>query len=100
MSMVPRVGDAIGLLRAQSEALVALPGTLLALNRSVRGLADAVAQAGDTVAAVQRLATRLDALVSELEKPVRDLAPGLQRLAAVLDDPVVDQVPDTLRKIS
>ena len=48
---------------------------------------------------VNRLAVRLDSLVEELEEPLSALAPGLRRLAVVLDDPVVDEVPDTLRKV-
>ncbi|MCP6423772.1 hypothetical protein NL463_31130, partial [Klebsiella pneumoniae] len=31
--------------------------------------------------------------------PVRALAPGLTRLAVVLDDPVIEELPDTLRKV-
>ena len=97
MARLPGIGDLIGVVQAQTEALAALPHTLSTLNRSVRGLADAVTQARDAVAAVQRLAVRADALFAELEEPVRELAPGLRRLAAVLDDPVIDELPDTMR---
>jgi hypothetical protein len=31
---------------------------------------------------------------------VRALRPGLERLARVLDDPAVDTIPDTVRKLS
>jgi hypothetical protein len=37
--------------------------------------------------------------VEELEEPLRAVAPGLTRLAKVLDDPVVEDLPDTLRKV-
>jgi hypothetical protein len=55
--------------------------------------------ARDTIASAQRIAERLEDLVEELEEPVRALKPGLERVGRVLDDPVVDTVPDTLRSI-
>ena len=55
--------------------------------------------ARETFAAVQRMTVRLDAMLEELEEPVRALAPGLTRLAVVLDDPVIEELPDTLRKV-
>ena len=66
----------------------------------MRQLSEAVGQARETAAAVQRLAVRLDGLVEELEEPVRALAPGLRRLAVVLDDPVIETIPDTLRAVT
>jgi ABC-type transporter Mla subunit MlaD len=98
---VPRLPgpDLLGLVRAQTEALVALPGTVLSLATAVRGLSDVVHSAREAAATVNRLAVRLDGLVEELEEPLRDLAPGLKRLAVVLDDPVVEELPDILRKV-
>ncbi len=58
-----------------------------------------VQQAREAVATVHRVAARADELVAELEEPLRALRPGLARLAAVLDNPVVDDVPATLRQI-
>jgi hypothetical protein len=52
-----------------------------------------------TIASAQRIAERLEDLVEELEEPVRALKPGIERVGRVLDDPVVDTVPDTLRRI-
>lgn len=89
----------LGLLQAQTEALAALPQTVTALTGAVRSLADVAHQARETAVVVNRLATRLDGLVEELEEPLRALAPGLSRLAVVLDDPVVEELPDTLRKV-
>jgi ABC-type transporter Mla subunit MlaD len=85
--------------QVQSEALAALPATVGALSSAVRGLADVVQESRETLAAVHRLAVRLDGLVEELEEPLRGLAPGMTRLATVLDDPVVEELPDTLRKV-
>ena len=70
--------------------------SLLGAARSAVGL---VEDARESVRAVHRLALRADGLVTELEEPVRALVPGIRRLAAVLDDPVVEQVPDTLRQV-
>ena len=58
-----------------------------------------VQQAREAVATVHRVAARADVLVAELEEPLRALRPGLARLAAVLDNPVVDDVPATLRQV-
>ena len=99
MARLPGIGDLLGVLQAQTEALAALPQTLATLNRSVRGLAESVTQAREAVGAVQRLAVRADALFEELEEPVRELAPGLRRLAVVLNDPVIDELPDTMRTL-
>lgn len=96
---MPDVG---ALLRTQAEVLTALagvPATLASLQRSVRRLADVVEQAQDTIALVQRLASRIDAVVAEVEAPVRALAPGLRNAALVLGDPVITTVPDTLRQV-
>lgn len=95
----PTPGDLVGLLAAQAEALAALPVTLVALNRAARTLAEATAEAAATMRRVSALAGRLDALLDDLEEPVRGLAPGLTRLAEVLEDPVVSELPDTVRAL-
>ena len=99
MARIPGIDNLFSVLQSQSEALSALPRTVESLTTAVRGLADTVAQARETLATVNRLATRLDGLVEELEEPLRAVAPGLTRLAKVLDDPVVEDLPDTLRKV-
>ena len=99
VARIPGIDGAFSVLQAQTEALAALPAAVTALTSAVRGLGETVHSARETLAAVQRLAVRMDALVEELEEPVKALAPGLARLAVVLDDPVVDELPDTLRKV-
>ena len=96
---LPGVSDLIRLLQQQTEALAALPSTLTSLNKSIRGLARTVEQARETAVTVQRLASRADSLLSELEQPLRELAPGLLRLARVLDDPALEEVPTTFRRV-
>lgn len=96
---LPTPGEVVGLLAAQAEALAALPVTMVALNRAVRTLAEATAEAAATMRRVSALAGRLDALLDDLEEPVRRLAPGLTRLAEVLEDPVVSELPDTVRAL-
>ena len=86
-------------MRAPAEALAALPAAVASLTGAARGLGDVVVETRATLTAVNRLAVRLDAMAAELEQPLRDLAPGLARLAVVLDDPVVADLPDTLRKV-
>ena len=99
MARIPGIDGVFALLQAQTEALAQLPAAVTALAGAARGLGETVASARETLAAVHRLAVRMDALVEELEEPVRALAPGLTRLAVVLDDPVVEELPDTLRKV-
>ena len=99
MARLPGIDTVFGVLQAQTEALAALPETVRALTAAVRSLADVAASARETAQATQRLAVRLDRLVEEFEEPVRALAPGLARLAKVLDDPVVEQIPETLAQM-
>src|SRR5262249_47387016 len=85
--------------QAQAEALAALPGALISLTRAVSQLNGTMREAREVVARLQRLGDRLDDVLDDIEQPVRDLAPGLRRVGKMLDDPVVSEVPDTLRRI-
>jgi methyl-accepting chemotaxis protein len=96
---IPGISDVMTLLQQQTEILASLPATMVSLNKSIRGLSKSMDQARDTLTAVQRLAERVEGLMDELEEPMRELGPGLKRLAVVLDDPVLDDIPDTLRKV-
>jgi ABC-type transporter Mla subunit MlaD len=100
MPRIPGLSELLGLLQTQTEALAQLPRTLSDLNGTVRELTEATTMAHATIASAQRIAERLEDLVEELEEPVRALRPGLERVGRVLDDPAVDTVPDTLRRIS
>jgi len=99
MPRIPGLSDLVSLLQTQTEALAQLPRTLSDLNGTVRELTQATTMARETIESAQRIAERLEGLVEELEEPVRALRPGLVRVGRVLDDPVVDTVPDTLRRI-
>jgi ABC-type transporter Mla subunit MlaD len=99
MPRIPGLSEILSLLQTQTEALAQLPRTLGELNGTVRELTRATTMAHATIASAQRIAERLEDLVEELEEPVRALKPGIERVGRVLDDPVVDTVPDTLRRI-
>jgi ABC-type transporter Mla subunit MlaD len=99
MPRIPGFSDLLTLLQTQTEALAQLPRTLADLNRTGGQLTAATATARETIESAQQIAERLDRLVQELEEPVRALKPGLERVGRVLDDPVIDTVPDTLRRI-
>jgi ABC-type transporter Mla subunit MlaD len=99
MPRIPGLSELLSLLQTQTEALAQLPRTLSDLNGTVRELTQATTMAHTTIASAQRIAERLEDLVEELEEPVRALKPGIERVGRVLDDPVVDTVPDTLRRI-
>jgi hypothetical protein len=85
-------GTVVGVLQTQTEALAALPGAVTALTGAVRGLAD-------TVQTLNRMVARVDGIVTELEEPLKALGPGMTRLAALLDDPVVEEIPATLKQV-
>lgn len=97
---MPSVSDLVRVLQAQTEALASLPSTLLSLNKSVRGMIDVVAQAGETAAAVQRLTLKLEVLVNALDEPVRALAPGLAKVAVILESEVIDEIPGALALVN
>lgn len=83
----------------QAEAVATLPGALLSLTRAVSSLDGTIREARETVARLQRLGERLEGILDEVEQPVKDLAPGLRRVGAVLDDPAVSDLPDTVRRV-
>ena len=99
MPGIPGLGDLLSLLQKQTEALAQLPVTLTDLNRTIRELTEATRLARETIESAQRITERLEGLVEEMQQPVRALKPGLERVGKVLDDPAVDTVPDTLRRI-
>jgi ABC-type transporter Mla subunit MlaD len=99
LGRIPGLSELLGLLQTQTEALAQLPRTLSDLNATVRSLTDATTRARETIDSAQRTTERLEALVEELEEPVRALRPGLERVGRVLDDPVVDTIPDTIRSV-
>ena len=99
MPRIPGLSEILSLLQTQTEALAQLPRTLTDLQGTVRELTEATTMARDTIASAQRIAERLEDLVEELEEPVRALRPGIERVGRILDDPAVDTVPDTLRRI-
>lgn len=100
MPRIPGLNDLLSLLQQQTEALAQLPRTLSDLNNTVRQLTEATTKARDTIDSAERIAERIEKLVEELEEPVRALKPGLERVGKVLDDPVIDTVPDTLQRIN
>ncbi|MGY2003472.1 hypothetical protein [Blastococcus sp. SYSU DS1024] len=99
MPRIPGFGELLALLQTQTEALSQLPRTLADLNGTVRELTAATTSARETIASAQRITERLEGLLEELEEPVRALRPGIERVGRVLDDPAVDTVPETLRRI-
>jgi ABC-type transporter Mla subunit MlaD len=99
VARIPGIDGLFAALQTQTEALSALPAAVSALTGAVRNLGEVVGEARETLAAVHRLAVRLDGVAAELDEPLRALAPGLGRLAVVLDDPAVEQLPETLRAV-
>jgi len=100
MPRVPGVSELVSQLQSQTEALAQLPLTVAALNSAVQGLIEAVTITRETAASAQRVSERLEEVIEELDEPVRALRPGLERAAKVLDDPVIDTVPETLRRLT
>jgi ABC-type transporter Mla subunit MlaD len=99
MASLPSPVELARLARAQAEALAALPGAVLSLTRAVSSLDKTMREAREAVARLQRLGERMEGILDEVEQPIRDLGPGLRRVGEVLDDPVVSEIPDTVRRI-
>lgn len=97
---VPGLPRALELVRGQAKAVAGVPRTLLELNRSVQKLIEAVNAAGETLAAAGVVVARMERMSEELEKPILALRPGLERLARILDDDVVDTIPQVLKTIN
>jgi ABC-type transporter Mla subunit MlaD len=97
--LIPSPAQVVRVARQQAEAVAALPGALLSLTRAVSSLDGTIREARDAVARLQSLGARLEAILDEVEEPVKDLAPGLRRFGKVLDDPAVSDIPETIRRI-
>jgi ABC-type transporter Mla subunit MlaD len=98
-TVVDQAGAGVRLAREQAEAITALPAALMSLTRAVGSLDVTIRDAQATVARLQRVGERLEAILDEVEQPVKDLAPGLRRVGEVLDDPAVSDLPDTVRRV-
>ncbi len=103
VAKIPGLDSAVtgfmGVMQAQAEALAALPGAVRDLSAAVRNLSEVTAGAKETVATLNRLTARMDQVMTELEEPLKALAPGMRTVATVLEDPVVATLPETLAQI-
>jgi ABC-type transporter Mla subunit MlaD len=99
MPRLPGLGDIIELLQQQTAALIALPETLRKLDITIGSFMKSVKQGQDTIARIDRLTKRADELLGELEVPIRALAPGLTKVAKILEDPAVDALPELLARV-
>ena len=93
------ISSVVSVLQAQTEALAALPGAVQALSSSVKNLAEVTSGAKDTVVALNRLVLRMDGIISELEEPLKALAPGMRTVATLLQDPIITSVPETFAQV-
>jgi hypothetical protein len=76
----------------QVETLVALPGTIVLLNRSLTNFAQ-------TVHRLDELVRRLDRLTQPLEAPIAALAPRLDALAPLLDEELIESLAAALESV-
>jgi ABC-type transporter Mla subunit MlaD len=101
---ISSLSDLIGVVKTQTEALASLPMTLVNLTSALRNLTEVVTKAGETVSAVNRVVLRVDALLEEIEPQARELItemkPGLHKVATIINDPVMDEIPGTLASIN
>ena len=81
MPRLPGIPDVVGLLQQQTQALLAVP-------EAVRAVVDLARDA-------HRVVLRIDDILDELEGPLRDLAPGLTKLAQSLE-----RVPETQAQVA
>ena len=81
MPKLPGIPDVLGLLQTQTQALLSVP--------------DAVRAVVELAQDAHRLVRRIDDILDELEGPLRDLAPGLAKLAQSLE-----RVPETQAQVA
>jgi hypothetical protein len=90
MPKLPGLSDVVDLLNTQTQALLAVP--------------DAVRAVVELAIDAQRVVRRLDSLLDDLEQPLRDLAPGLEKLARTLEgdeiQSIVVGVNDTQKQVA
>jgi hypothetical protein len=96
---IPSIADAMRIMQAQGDLMAELPSIIAELQNSVRGLSETLSDSKETAASAQRVTARLEKILDEIEEPVRSLRPGIERLALVLDSPVVERLPATLETI-
>ena len=99
MPRIPGLSELLSLLQTQTEALAQLPRTLADLNGTVRELTAATHHGArhHRVRPADRGAARgagRGARGAGARAPA-----GLERVGKVLDDPAIDTVPDTIRRI-
>ena len=87
------------MIQAQNRMLEQLPDTLIRLTKLLETVVPAVTEASETIAAAARVTAQVEALVQELDGPIRRLVPAIERVALALDNPAVDEVPLTLERI-
>jgi ABC-type transporter Mla subunit MlaD len=91
-----RIPTVTGLIRLATEpvsALVALPGSVAQLNRSLASFAQ-------TIARLDSLVQRLDRLTEPLEAPLTALAPRLDALVPLLDEELLADLPGVLESVN
>ncbi|HWL35956.1 MAG TPA: hypothetical protein VNQ77_07160 [Frankiaceae bacterium] len=90
MPKLPGLSDVVDLLNTQTQALLAVP--------------DAVRAVVELAIDAQRVVRRLDSLLDDLEQPLRELAPGLEKLARTLEgdeiQSIVVGVNDTQKQVA
>lgn len=96
---VPGMSELMRLMQLQAEVLSQLPENIAELSSAARGLAEAVEATKETAASASRVVRRLESLLDELEDPVHGLRPGVERVAEILDAPVVQRIPEVLESI-
>jgi uncharacterized coiled-coil protein SlyX len=78
----PSWSEFSGLMQAQNRLLEQLPATLRTLTEVLDKFAPAANDAIETVETSRRVTARVEALVAELEGPLRELIPEIQKLTS------------------
>lgn len=90
MPKLPGLSDVVDLLQTQTQALLSVP--------------DAVRAVVELAIDAQRVVRRLDSLLDDLEQPLRELAPGIEKLARTLEGDeihsIVVGVNDTQKQVA
>lgn len=93
MVKLPTVSDLVQLGTEQLEALMALPETIVNLNKALINFAQ-------TVSRLDELAKRMDRMTAPLEEPLAALGPRLAAIVPMLDDDLLAAIPSLLDSVN
>jgi ABC-type transporter Mla subunit MlaD len=96
----PSWSEFSGMMQAQNRLLEQLPATLRTLTEVLEKFAPAANDAVEAMETSRRVTARVEALIEELELPIRELIPEIQKLTATPAANDAVQTVETSRRVT